>query len=152
VFSDINRDTADVLLHNNCTVVTPAVQPCCGSLHAHNGELELAKKLARQQINLFKPETLDAIPNLTRVELKESDWCCGSAGIYNIPRPETSAKLLDRKLEHIEATGSTTIATSNPGCHLQLQNGLKKAGKTAIVRHPISLLAEAYRLKPKAHK
>jgi len=232
-FSDINRDTADVLLHNNCTVVTPAVQPCCGSLHAHNGELELAKKLARQQINLFKPETLDAIisnaggcgshlktyghllaedpayaergkewdrklkdihewlveidftpptaspgdvepityheschlchgqkirlqprkildaiPNLTRVELKESDWCCGSAGIYNITRPETSAKLLDRKLEHIEATGSTTIATSNPGCHLQIQNGLKKSGKKAIVRHPISLLADAYRKTP----
>ena len=38
VFADVNRDTADVLLANGCEVVTPPVQPCCGSLHAHNGE------------------------------------------------------------------------------------------------------------------
>ncbi len=34
VFSDINRDTADVLLANGCEVQTPPVQYCCGSLHA----------------------------------------------------------------------------------------------------------------------
>src|SRR5260370_955223 len=38
VFPDVNRDTADVLLANGCSVDTPPVQPCCGSLHAHNGE------------------------------------------------------------------------------------------------------------------
>ena len=48
VFSDINRDTADVLLANGCAVDTPPVQPCCGSLHAHNGETEQAKTLARR--------------------------------------------------------------------------------------------------------
>src|SRR5206468_1004862 len=36
-FSDINRDTADVLLANGCEVHTPHGQYCCGSLHAHNG-------------------------------------------------------------------------------------------------------------------
>ena len=40
VFPAVNRDTADVLLANGCVVDTPPVQPCCGSLHAHNGELE----------------------------------------------------------------------------------------------------------------
>ena len=43
VFSDINRDTVDVLLANGCEVSTPGVQHCCGSLHAHNGEVEAAK-------------------------------------------------------------------------------------------------------------
>ena len=42
VFPTLNRDTADVLLANGCQVHTPPVQPCCGSLHAHNGERELA--------------------------------------------------------------------------------------------------------------
>jgi len=61
VFPDINRDTADVLLANGCEVDTPASQPCCGSLHAHNGEIEMAGTLARRLIDLFPPNRYDAI-------------------------------------------------------------------------------------------
>lgn len=61
VFPDINRDTADVLLANGCAVETPASQPCCGSLHAHNGELEMAAELARRMIDLLPPDRYDAI-------------------------------------------------------------------------------------------
>ncbi|MFM8260320.1 MAG: heterodisulfide reductase-related iron-sulfur binding cluster, partial [Vulcanococcus sp.] len=61
VFSDINRDTADVLLANGCEVHTPPVQPCCGSLHAHNGEPEPARTLARRMLDLFPPSQFDAI-------------------------------------------------------------------------------------------
>lgn len=61
VFPDVNRDTADVLLANGCTVQTPPVQPCCGSLHAHNGDLDRARTLARRMIDLFPPDRYDAI-------------------------------------------------------------------------------------------
>jgi glycolate oxidase iron-sulfur subunit len=61
VFSDVNRDTVDVLLANGCLVETPPVQPCCGSLHAHNGEPEMAARLARALIDLLPPERFDAI-------------------------------------------------------------------------------------------
>lgn len=61
VFPDINRDTADVLLANGCAVDTPSPQPCCGSLHAHNGELGLAAGLARRLIDLVPPGRYDAI-------------------------------------------------------------------------------------------
>ncbi|HYV26910.1 MAG TPA: (Fe-S)-binding protein, partial [Candidatus Eisenbacteria bacterium] len=61
IFSDINRDTAEVLARNGCEVITPPGQPCCGSLHAHNGEWELAQRLARRQIDLLPPEEFDAI-------------------------------------------------------------------------------------------
>ncbi|MBC7981071.1 MAG: (Fe-S)-binding protein [Armatimonadetes bacterium] len=60
-FSEINRDTADVLLANSCEVHTPPVQPCCGSIHSHNGETELARDVARRLINLIPPEKFDAI-------------------------------------------------------------------------------------------
>ena len=40
VYPDVNRDTADVLLANGCAVDTPPLQPCCGSLHAHNGDTD----------------------------------------------------------------------------------------------------------------
>lgn len=61
MFSDINRDTAEVLAWNDCEVVTPSDQNCCGSLHAHNGEWTLAQVLARRQIDQFPPEQFDAI-------------------------------------------------------------------------------------------
>jgi glycolate oxidase iron-sulfur subunit len=58
---DVNRDTADALLANGCAVDTPPVQPCCGSLHAHNGDVEGARTLARRMIDLLPPERYDAI-------------------------------------------------------------------------------------------
>ena len=61
VFASVNRDTVDVLLANGCAVDTPAVQPCCGSLHAHNGDLDGARILARRMIDLFPPDRYDAI-------------------------------------------------------------------------------------------
>ena len=61
VFPDINRDTADVLLANGCAVDTPPEQPCCGSLHVHNGDRATAAQLARRLIDLFPPERYDAI-------------------------------------------------------------------------------------------
>ena len=229
-FSDVNRATVDVLLANGCEVHTPPVQPCCGSLHAHNGDLQTARELARRQLDLINPDDFDAIisnaggcgshlrayghllqddadyaghaaawskklkdiheylveigfrkpastaatastvtyheschlchgqkvsaqprailkaiPGVELRECAEAQWCCGSAGIYNITQPDTSAWLQERKLGHLRASGADVVATANPGCHLQIENGLKGAGETTAVTHPIVLLAAAYR-------
>ncbi len=66
VYPHVNRDTVDVLLANGCEVVTPGAQHCCGSLHAHNGEVELARAMARKNIVAMERaagglERLDAI-------------------------------------------------------------------------------------------
>ncbi len=66
VYPHVNRDTVDVLLVNGCEVVTPGAQYCCGSLHAHNGEVELAQAMARKNIDAMERaagglERLDAI-------------------------------------------------------------------------------------------
>jgi glycolate oxidase iron-sulfur subunit len=61
VYPHVNRDTVDVLLANGCEVITPASQHCCGSLHAHNGELEFARRMARANLEAFDLESLDAI-------------------------------------------------------------------------------------------
>lgn len=230
IFSDVNRDTVEVLSRHGCEVITPPEQLCCGSLHAHNGEWELAQRLARKQIDQFPPENFDAIitnaagcgshlkhyaklladdsayhrrgelwdakikdihewlveigitppgavnvpeqtvtyheachlchgqkitsqprqllraiPNLKLVELAESTWCCGSAGIYNLIQPEMAGELLDRKIKHIQSTKSAVVATGNPGCLLQIVAGVRKERLSVRVVHPITLLAEAYR-------
>jgi glycolate oxidase iron-sulfur subunit len=237
IYSNVNRDTADVLLANNCTVITPHAQGCCGSLHAHNGEYEMAKDYARALLDQFPQlDSLDAIitnaagcgshlkhfdrllkddpkyaakakqwsekvrdisewlveidfrapeksattarvtyhdachlchgqkitaqprellarlPGLDVQPLAESMWCCGSAGIYNLIQPEMADKLLQRKVDHIAATGATLVATGNPGCLLQIQNGLRQRGLNVDAVHPVSLLAQAYRAEQKILK
>lgn len=229
-FASVNRDTVEVLARNGCEVVTPPLQNCCGSLHAHNGEWGLAQNLARRNIDQFPPEEFDAIitnaggcgshlkhyahlladdpsylqrarlwdrkvkdihewlaqigvaapaaegapeqvvtyheschlchgqkvvsqprqllrliPGLRLVELPESNWCCGSAGIYNITQPEMASQLLERKMDHVCSTGATVVATGNPGCLIQLEAGCRGRGVALRIVHPITLLAEAYR-------
>ena len=87
---------------------------------------------------------LRQIPELTLLEVPESDWCCGSAGIYNLLHPETSQALLDRKMAHLAAVQPQLIVTGNPGCILQLRQGVARHGLDAAVRHPVEVLARAY--------
>lgn len=87
---------------------------------------------------------LQQIPGLELVELAESDTCCGSAGSYNITEPEMARRLGDRKAANICATGSTCIAAANPGCVMQIQASLQRAGVAATVLHPVELLDRAY--------
>lgn len=79
------------------------------------------------------------------VELPESDWCCGSAGVYNITHAERASALLSRKLANVASTEATVLATGNPGCFLQLSAGVRRAGLRVRVAHTIQLLDEAYR-------
>ena len=68
-----------------------------------------------QKITRQPREILAAIPACELIEIPESTWCCGSAGIYNITQPEMAAKLQERKLRHIVKTGASIVATANPG-------------------------------------
>ncbi len=232
IYAEVNRDTADVLLAHGCEVVTPPVQPCCGSMHAHNGDLDSARTLARRTIDLLPPDGFDAIisnaggcgshlrhydrlladdpayadrarafaakmrdihewlveiglrappaapdapplrvayheschlrhgqgiaraprqvlaaiPGVTLVDLPEAEWCCGSAGVYSLTQPETADRLLERKVANVLATGADVVALGNPGCQLQIETGLSRAGATRVrVAHTVTLFAEALR-------
>jgi len=53
-FGDVHRATGRVLAHNGIAATAPAGQGCCGALHAHDGDLEFARKLARNNIDFFQ--------------------------------------------------------------------------------------------------
>jgi glycolate oxidase iron-sulfur subunit len=57
LFSRVNRATARVLQVNGFTVQTPPAQVCCGALHAHAGDLEGARTLARRNITAFEADS-----------------------------------------------------------------------------------------------
>ncbi len=98
-----------------------------------------------QKVTQAPRRILGALPGVRLVELEESAWCCGSAGVYNITQPEQSALLLERKVGHIRKSGAEVIAAANPGCNLQIEAGLRAEGLAIRVFHPVTLLARAYR-------
>jgi glycolate oxidase iron-sulfur subunit len=53
LFAATNRATERVLIRNGCELVEVGGQRCCGALHAHAGQLESAKQLARVNIDVF---------------------------------------------------------------------------------------------------
>src|SRR2546430_3295978 len=100
-----------------------------------------------QKIKQQPRDLLSAIPGLAMVNLKESDWCCGSAGIYNITNQEMASQLLERKMNNIFATGAHVVVTGNPGCMMQIALGARQKGYELAVMHPIQLLDESYQAK-----
>ncbi|MEK7701166.1 MAG: heterodisulfide reductase-related iron-sulfur binding cluster, partial [candidate division NC10 bacterium] len=96
-----------------------------------------------QKIKNEPRQLLAQIPGLKVVELAESDWCCGSAGLYNLTEPEMATRLLDRKVGHVLATGAEAVVTANPGCVLQIKAGLGARGATVRVLHIVEILDRA---------
>ncbi|TMC78906.1 MAG: 4Fe-4S dicluster domain-containing protein [Chloroflexi bacterium] len=227
VFAPTNAATARVLARNGVEVLVPSDQTCCGALHAHAGERERARALARRNIASLDGQGLDAvivnaagcgaamkeygwllkddpewstrasafaakvkdateylgdigvreapgglkaratwddpchllhgqkvreqprallaaIPDLELVPLVEADWCCGSAGTYNVTEPDLARAVLERKVGHILRSGAQMVVTANPGCLMQIQAGLRAAGSRVTVIHLMDLLDRAY--------
>ena len=88
---------------------------------------------------------LARIPGLEVLEIAESAICCGSAGIYNMIQPEPARELGDRKVRNLLETGAQAVATSNPGCLLQIVSGLERVGQSMPAVHPIELLDASIR-------
>jgi glycolate oxidase iron-sulfur subunit len=88
-------------------------------------------------------ELLRAIPELELVEPREWEICCGSAGIYNLVKPEPAAELGERKARNLLDTGAEAIAAANPGCALQITAHTEQLGRRLPVLHPMELLARS---------
>jgi glycolate oxidase iron-sulfur subunit len=99
-----------------------------------------AQKIRREPRTL-----LDLVPGVERVEMRNSEGCCGSAGIYSLLRPNDSAAILDPKLSALAATHATTLVTANPGCQLQWSAGVARTNQSVRVRHIAEVLDEALR-------
>ena len=226
LFQRVNDATMRTLHANGCDVRERMGQGCCGALHAHAGDLDGARILARRNIDAFDEGTdpivtnaggcgamlvsyghlladdsqysdrarefsarvrdvgqqleaigfrngasigfdrttydaschllhgqraadaslqmLWAIPDVSFALLKDSEVCCGGAGVYNLLEPELSQEVLQEKLRHIDASGAAVMATGNVGCHMQIAAGAKLAGQSLRVCHPVELLDESY--------
>jgi glycolate oxidase iron-sulfur subunit len=97
-----------------------------------------------QRVRGAPRKLLAAIPGLELREMRGSDICCGSAGIYNAVQNEMAMQILASKMKSVNATDAGVVAASNPGCMLQLQAGIRLHGKRQKVMHVVELLDRAY--------
>lgn len=103
--------------------------------------------LHAQRIRSAPRKLIAAVPGVEFVELKETEICCGSAGIYNVIQNDMAERLLANKMRRIDETRATTILTANPGCLLQLRAGVaasKNGEQRRRVMHVVEFLDEAY--------
>jgi glycolate oxidase iron-sulfur subunit len=88
---------------------------------------------------------LQALGNVTLVEPLEWELCCGSAGTYNVERPQTAARLGERKARNLVASGAEVVATGNIGCLTQVRTHLRALDSDVEVLHTMQLLDRAAR-------
>ncbi len=93
-----------------------------------------------QKISLQPRQLLRQIPGVQLREPIDAALCCGSAGVYNMLQPEVAEELGKQKVENLLNTGAKLIASSNPGCTLQITKHLPNQGKDISILHPVELL------------
>ncbi|MBM3991213.1 MAG: 4Fe-4S dicluster domain-containing protein [Planctomycetes bacterium] len=92
-----------------------------------------------------QPRSLLDRTGAARVELPDSESCCGSAGIYSMLRPDDSKAIFEKKAAALRSCGADTLVTANPGCHMQWEAGLAREGVKARVLHVAEVVAAALR-------
>ena len=100
--------------------------------------------LAHAQKVRSAPRALLAAAGMDLVEMQHPDFCCGSAGAYNVVEPELARQILAAKMDDVAATGAAVLATANTGCMLQLRAGVAQRGLKMDVKHVLEVLDDAY--------
>jgi len=143
-FSARCKDVAELLAE---TPLPAALAPLPLRVAYHD-----ACHLRHAQGIVAQPRALLAqVPGLTVAELAEPTLCCGSAGVYNLLHPEPADELADRKVAHLlalraEGRPLDALISANPGCLLQLQAALRRAGHAELPTfHMVELLDASLR-------
>ncbi len=88
-------------------------------------------------------QLLAEVPRLEIVPLEEAAMCCGGPGMYFHEQPERSEAILQRKFEHVVASGAEVLVTENVSCLVQLRNGAARYAPGVRVMHVFEVLNES---------
>jgi glycolate oxidase iron-sulfur subunit len=130
LFSRVNDATERVLEANGFTVLVSSGQVCCGALHAHAGDLEGARILARRNIVAFETAEVNrAAPVITNAGgcgamLVSYAHLLAGDEVFAERARQFSARVRDvsQQLETVElknvAGGTRQLVTYDASCHL----------------------------------
>ena len=140
-FAEINLDTIDVLKEFSCEVFTPSEQVCCGSLHAHNGDIKFARTLAKENIEAYENGDYEyLISNSAGCGafmkeygdlLKDDKLYAEKAKVFAAKIKDVSEFLFD-KVSQLKNQNGDIHATYHDACHL--------AHSQKLTREPRELL------------
>lgn len=87
---------------------------------------------------------IQQLPGANFVEMTDADTCCGFGGSFSLCYYDLSKQINLGKLQAIEDSGASVLATSCPGCMIHFRDGLHQRKMTQRVLHIVQLLSEAY--------
>jgi len=133
MFLKTNEATIKLLQYAGCDIVIPKTQACCGALHGHSGERELAKEMAKRNIQAFDDEEVDYI--ITNAGgcgafLHDYDYLLQDdptwqerAATFSNKIKDISSILVDLQFDEVDMNLDDQIVTYQDSCHLK--NGQK---------------------------
>ena len=86
-------------------------------------------------------QTLALVPTIQISTFEDNLFCCGAGGAQLLMPEDSNLSLLNSKIKTIHKIQPDIVLSSNIGCSMHLQTGLKKAGLDIEVIHPVTLLA-----------
>ena len=117
--------------------------PCRAEYHPVNirAAYHDACHLAHAQgITAAPRRVLARVPGLEVVEVPEGNFCCGSAGVYNLFQPGPAAALGERKARNLLSTEARILIAANPGCSMQIASACARLGQRLAVAHTAEIL------------
>jgi glycolate oxidase iron-sulfur subunit len=88
----------------------------------------------------FPRQLLQSMEGVEFVEMDAADACCGLGGSFGIKHRDTSLAIQEKKMQSIQKTGASIVATACPGCMIQLMDGIRRHGMPVEVVHVAQLL------------
>jgi len=143
--SERTRDVAEVLAHFDLPRPEAALHAPGDASRPLRVTYHDACHLAHaQRVREAPRRLLRALPGVEFVALPNADWCCGSAGVYNLTHPDMADAQLEGKLDAVASVAPHVVVASNPGCLLHMRRGAAARGLAPRFVHLVELLGEAY--------
>jgi L-lactate dehydrogenase complex protein LldE len=88
-------------------------------------------------------QVMAAIRGVDVRPVNADDECCGFGGLFAVKHADISARMLDRKIDSLCASGAERLVSCDMGCLLHISGGLHRRGAAMQVQHLAELAAEA---------
>ena len=151
-YGDVHTAAGRILARQGIAVVDAPAQACCGALHAHAGEREQARTLARRNIAAFEAAAVDAIvvdaagcgahlKGYGHLLADDEPWAARAAALAAKVRDvsEYLAEVAGERLGRLDLR-----ATYQDACHLAHAQGIKRQPRDLLARvHGLELIEMA---------
>ncbi len=92
-------------------------------------------------VDLQPRKLLAQISDMTLVEMRDADRCCGFGGTFAVKYSEISEAILEEKITNIIDTGAEVVTGCDMGCLMNIQGMLSRRNASVQVMHIAQLLA-----------